>query len=564
MGACVAKPHSGEEALFGRTGSKLEDTSLISLERARALSSNAASVSSRYHGVAANGQRLRDAYEVFPRKVLGTGLSGPVVLAKGRRDGRRCALKRISKANMKPKSLKQLGTEVEIYLTLDHPNIARLLDVYETESEVALITECCEGGELYARLAAQGVYSEPEATQATRQMLRAVGYLHAHRIVHRDLKLENFLYEGVEASSPLKLIDFGFAKVWDPDTPMMASCGSIAYVSPDVLSGSGYTSQCDLWSLGVIVFMLLAGYPPFHGSEKEMRTAILAGKVDYSHKSRWKNVSEDAMDFVKGLLVKEPDLRLDVGRASQHRWLASPVLLGKVAQQPQLPKEAMRSLGAYARASHVKRAVLQLVAQELAPEDVRELRECFLAMDVSNEGTVRLSEFKDAIRGDRQTFIDQDGSTCISPTPVTPAEKLRRAKSEVFERLFEVLDANGDEQIYYSEFLAATLDTRAKLPEAALRAAFHRLDRDRSGTISVQDFKSVLGDTFEGVSVELLVSEVGKFGKKSGEGICYEEFRRLLEAHDGSPTPKGRRSPSIGTVERAGPSRPGAVVSFAV
>jgi calcium-dependent protein kinase len=509
----------------------LNATSLISIDRVRSLSGNSSSVSSRYHSFADGGRRLEEDYEVFPKILLGTGLCGPVVLAKNRLDGRRCALKRIQKTPNRQKALLRLSSEVEIYLTLDHPNIARLYDAYETLTEVCLVTECCEGGELYGRLSEQHKFSEAEAAQTTREMLRAIGYLHAHRIVHRDLKLENFLYESEQTNSTLKLIDFGFAKVWDPDTPMLASCGSIAYVSPDVLSGQGYTAKCDLWSMGVIVFMLLVGYPPFHGREKDMRQAILAGKPDYSHKSRWNTVPQDAANFVRCLLVKDPERRLDATTALAHRWLCGPSLL--TARKATLPKEALRSLRQYTQGSRVKRAALQLLAQELTPEEVAELRDCFLSIDSTNEGTIRFAELKNAIRGD----CPSEDSPVTSPSfmsPVTPTAKLRRAKSEVFKQLFDVLDANGDEQIYYSDFLAATLNTRTRVREDAIRSAFHRLDADSSGAITANDFKKTLGETFEGVNVELLLSDAQR---NSEDGLCFEDFCRLVKPCDGTFMP---------------------------
>ncbi|CAK9106757.1 unnamed protein product [Durusdinium trenchii] len=265
------------------------------------MSYNAACTHARYHN--ARGRQLDQDYEVFPKKVLGEGCSGLVVMAKGRTDGRMYALKRIHKLKVQPKVLKQLTAEVEIYLMLDHPHIAALRDVYETDSEIALLTECCEGGELYSRLSSSGTYAEADAANATHQMLLAVGYLHAHHVVHRDLKLENFLYESSDPNSLLKLIDFGFAKIWDPSTLMMASCGSIAYVSPDVLKGEGYTNKCDLWKLGV---------------SWDAGANILCANVDWSHKSRWRKVSEDAVDFVKCLLVRDPLQRMDVGACVAH------------------------------------------------------------------------------------------------------------------------------------------------------------------------------------------------------------------------------------------------------
>jgi len=612
----------------GADGTEEFSVHAVSLEKAKSLSSNAAVTSARYHYLT-GGRKIQDDYDI-DSKVLGQGLCGDVILARGKIDRRKYALKTIRKQQVAQSKLQQLTAEVEIYLTLDHPNIARLHDVYETDTDIRLLTECCEGGELYFRLQKRGVYTDADAAEATRQMLRAVGYLHSHRVVHRDLKLENFLYESDEPTSQLKLIDFGFAKVWDPSTMMMASCGSIAYVSPDVLSGRGYTNKCDLWSLGVIVWMLLAGYPPFHGDEKFMMTKIKAGQPDWSHRNRWRPVSEEAVDFVKRLLSRDPNLRPSAQESLKHPWLTR----GLATMPAALSRDALRSLQRYADASRIRRAVLQLLAQELGPEETRELREVFLAIDKSNEGTIRLRDLKDAIRSGasrsparrkkvtdcysspkvrggqnpygspnpysspkihgspnphaspapyaspaqftspnpyatpnphaspnilriptpaaaQSPFGGESGvSVSSAGSPTTPARTLRRAPSCVLDELFSMLDANGDEQIYYSDFLAATMQARSRLREESVRATFHRLDADSSGTISVQDFTEVLGETFEGVSVEELVKEADP--SHHGE-ITFEAFMKVLEDHDAVPssaTPSPKR-----TVSRT-PNRP--------
>lgn len=128
---------------------------------------------------------------------------------------------------------------------MDHPHVASLTDVYESEDQLYLVMECMLGGELFDRVVKRKRFTEKDAAKAVYQMLLAVNYIHSHDVVHRDIKLENFLYEAQD-SDHLKLIDFGFSKIWQPNTTMAVSCGTLAYVAPEVLEKS-YTSQCDLW-----------------------------------------------------------------------------------------------------------------------------------------------------------------------------------------------------------------------------------------------------------------------------------------------------------------------------
>mmetsp|Transcript_10730 Transcript_10730/g.24477 ORF Transcript_10730/g.24477 Transcript_10730/m.24477 type:complete len:544 (-) Transcript_10730:56-1687(-) len=536
MGHCTSKTNShnnhqqgthqhgtGHHGLFHKNQGPT-----ISLEAVAARSGNPNTTKARYHGQ--NERSISEDYEVLSKQVLGEGCNGKVVVAQEKESHRKFALKRFKKFTVDKATLRQVLTEVEIYLSIDHPNIARLHDVYETAEEISMLTELCEGGELYARLINKGSYSETEAKEAAAQMLRAIGYLHAHHVVHRDLKLENFLYDTPKDDAVLKLIDFGFANYWDPSTKMMATCGSIAYVSPDVLSRTGYTSKCDIWSLGVTVFMLLVGYPPFHGEESAIKADILAGSVDWNHPSRWKKVSPEARDFVSKLLTKDPDKRPDAQEALSHNWLKSENHhdLGHC-----FDKEVLESLATYLKSSRVRRAALQLLAQELQSKETDNLTRIFNELDTHNEGTVRLSDLKKAIRASSEDLSPQ--------APGTPAAQLRRANSADLAELFEVLDTNHDEQIYYSDFLAATMEHRSKLREESVRAAFHRLDHHNTGVITTQDFKEVLGDTFQGVNVEQIVSEADP----EGEGVTFHTFRRMVSQEDALPS---------GTQERLSPS----------
>jgi calcium-dependent protein kinase len=494
---------------------------MINLQKVKRLC-NPAVVAGRYH--LENQRSINTDYKVST-EVLGQGLCGNVVVACNRLDNKRYAVKTLSKDGVQEGKLMQLFAEVETHLSMDHPNIAHVKDVYESESSIFMVTECCEGGELYASLQDKGVYENAEAAEVTRQMMRVVRHLHARSIVHRDLKLENFLFleksphcqmakylqeqqDSGDASArteapQLKLIDFGFVRVWDPAKKMMTACGSAEYVSPDVLAGEGYTEKTDMWSVGVVVWMLLAGYPPFHGPKKALMTKIKAGRPDWSHQSRWKHVSQDAKDFIQQLLVKDPQERLSAEAALHHPWLTA--LITKRDLSLQCDLGTVCSMQCYADGSKMRRAALQMVVQHLDSRETRQLRSSFFSLDQKSEGWISLEDFRMVMQQLEQTSNESPFQDGILENP---------------EDLFAALDANGDHRIYYSEFVAATAKVCGRAHKHALKAAFARLDADNSGSVGINDLCTSLGKTFEGTDVALLLKEV----QPQGGDMRYEDF----------------------------------------
>jgi len=428
----------------------------------------------------------------FPPKVIGTGMNGPVHLAIGQ-DGKKYAVKSFKKQQLDARHRADLKNEVEIYLSLDHPHIARLEQVYETEDDIHLVMEFMAGGEAYERLSQKRQYTEEATAEAAHQMLLAVAYLHAHNICHRDLKLENFLYES-RSSNHLKLIDFGFAKIRTAGTKLKKPCGSLHYVAPEVLAQS-YTEQADMWSLGVISHMLLTGSPVFRGSDSDIMRLIRKGRKQLS--SRFGKLSESAQDFVQSLLVIDPAERLTAQGALEHPFVAS-----QSSRQTSVNVEVVDDLRKYAEASRFRRACLSMMAWSLSQEDRKHLQGKFLELDVEKKGTISLPQFK---------------AVLLDNYHVNGAEA---------ERLFSTLDTDHDNEICYSEFLAAVLQDRVHMHENLLRKTFSRFDRDEAGMITVDNLRTVLGDTFEDVDVKDLIEEVDVDGNGS---ICYEEFLQYLQ-----------------------------------
>lgn len=443
-------------------------------------------------------KRLEDDYEV-DTKVLGTGYNGSVFLAKSKTTGKKFAVKGFHLHGVGADKMKQLQDEAEIFLGMDHPHVARLVDVYESETHLNLVMECMEGGELFERLSKRKRFSENDAANAGWQMLLAVNYIHNRGIVHRDLKLENFLYER-EDSDHLKLIDFGFSHIWEPNTKMALSCGTLAYVAPEVLKKS-YTSQCDLWSFGVILFILLAGYMPFSGSEQNQRRAIEGGKYSWRHE-RWVNVSAEAIQLVKALLDTNPTLRPTAEQALQHRWLLDNKDKGRDSAKGEVDQEAINALADFAKASKFRRACMSVMAWSLTNEERSKVREIFMSMDENKKGTITLKELKKVLTEDFK-IADEDA-----------------------QGIFLALDTAQNEEIHYSEFLAAMVSTRIAMHDDLMKDTFSRFDVDNSGYITVENLREVLGESFNGAEVEKLLQEADL--TKDGR-ISYAEFLEYLK-----------------------------------
>jgi calcium-dependent protein kinase len=377
---------------------------------------------------------------------------------------------------------------------MDHPHVARLLDVYETDDHISLVTECMDGGELFDRVMQVKRFSERKAADATRQMLLALNYLHSHGMVHRDLKLENFLFD-LQGSNHLKMIDFGFSKFLDPKARMKTSCGTLAYVAPEVLKRN-YTSQCDLWSMGVIVFVLLSGHMPFHGNSDEQIREIKAGhfimKADH-----WSNVSKTGKEFTKALLHLDPHTRLTASAALEHQWLQ------KSFQEatPQLEPSVLAALRCWAFAPKLQRACMSMMAWSLTNTHHAQVREHFLALDKDNDGVISFEEVQKALKrsGSSGTFSDNS--------------------------FFDMEQVAYE--IRYSDFLAAMVSSHLDVDDDVLRSTFRKFDTRGCGFVSAGDLRNVLGGSFEGEDVEALLREADA---KCDGTLDYEEFAEYIQS----------------------------------
>jgi len=262
---------------------------------------------------------IEDDYEI--KQELGRGAFSVVVHGIHKRTKQEVAIKIINKKELGKDYEKNLTTEVDILKRVDHPSIIGLLEIHETQEKLYLVMELVTGGELFDKIVEKGSYSEADAATVVRQIVSAVQYLHGIGIVHRDLKPENLLLRKVGDHLSVSITDFGLSKIVGQQTMMMTACGTPSYVAPEVLHATGYGEGVDMWSIGVITYILLCGFPPFYGDTvPEIFEQIMDSNFDYPAEY-WGQISPEAKNFVNALLVVDSKKRLSATAALEHPWL---------------------------------------------------------------------------------------------------------------------------------------------------------------------------------------------------------------------------------------------------
>lgn len=258
---------------------------------------------------------------------IGRGAFSVVKKGSHKKSGDEVAIKFIEKKFVDKQDLMLLAREIDIMKKVDHPNVLKLKEVFETDETIALVMELVTGGELFYKIVEKGNYSEKDAANIVAQMINGVDYLHDQGIAHRDLKPENLLCcgEEVEGYKPFRVViaDFGLSKIFDSGEALETSCGTPDYVAPEVITAEGsYDKSVDMWSCGVITYVLLCGFSPFLSSTQTGLFEKII-KVEYDFPDpEWTNISKEAKDFIKHLLVKDPNERWTAKQCKQHPWLS--------------------------------------------------------------------------------------------------------------------------------------------------------------------------------------------------------------------------------------------------
>eukprot|EP00055_Hartaetosiga_balthica_P018571 m.134796 g.134796 ORF g.134796 m.134796 type:complete len:414 (+) comp9734_c0_seq1:249-1490(+) len=251
---------------------------------------------------------------------LGTGNFAVVRLAEHRQTKKKYAVKIINKALCAGKE-DMIETEINVLKKVDHQYVVGMKECFDTPDKLYLVLDYVSGGELFDRIVEEGHFTEADASRITKQMTEAIQYLHEHEIVHRDLKPENLLFRDKSTASDVLVTDFGLAKLLNDNVALKTACGTPNYVAPEILMQRGYGKQVDVWSLGVILFILLCGYPPFYDeSDAVLFELIMKGKFSFDDRY-WKDVSKEAKHLISMMLTVDPVKRYDTYQVLSHPWI---------------------------------------------------------------------------------------------------------------------------------------------------------------------------------------------------------------------------------------------------
>lgn len=445
--------------------------------------------------ISSQSDNIRDHYR-FTSTTLGEGSYGFVKIATRLADKNKIAVKIIPKKKIK--RLELLTREIAIMKTVDHPNIVKLFETYEDSRFIYLPMELCEGGELFDRIISIGHFSEQQAAHTFLIMLSAVAYLHSRDIVHRDLKPENFLYETKSDDSTLKLIDFGLSKMSAKHKELTTKTGTCYYVSPETLLGS-YNEKCDEWSLGVILYMMLSGYPPFDGeSDREVLESVRNSDLRFAE-AVWDDISDQAKDLVSKLLDRNTEARITAQDAMSHPWITQNEECA--LHNTRLDLQQLRN---YRNSNKFKKTVLNYMATQCSPGEVQELIQQFREIDTNHDGKLSISEIQEA----------------LNMADISKPE---------LEELIQNIDTDGSGTIDLTEFLAAMLDQKIYLSQEKLWNAFKRFDINGSGKISASELREVL-DQEHIISNPTIFNELIQEADMDGDGeIAYDEFVKMME-----------------------------------
>jgi len=344
------------------------------------------------------------------------------------------------------------------------------------------------------------------AAHTIREILDAVNYCHKHKIVHRDLKPENVLYSSKNEDAPIKVIDFGASQLFKPHQILEERSGTAYYIAPEVLHNH-YTEKCDLWSIGVITYMLLSGYPPFNGSnDAQILENVKQGQYSFGDQA-WNEISPEAKQFISKLLEMDVELRYSAHQALHDPWIQKFTSDEQVDNTVAL--QTIARLQTFRAEKKLQEATLFYMVKYFSTmEEKTELLKVFNAMDTDSDGQLSKEEL---LSGYKKIMSNGDAEATV-------------------EKIMQNIDYNHSGSIDYTEFVLATVNRERMLSEEQLKMAFMMLDKDNSGFIELEELKAIFSSNAQkSIDSKVWVDMIKECDQNSDGKISFDEFKDMMQ-----------------------------------
>ena len=447
-------------------------------------------------------------------KFLGEGAFASVYCVQNKYTDVICAMKVINKSfNCSAEDDKEILNEINILRSMDHPGVLKIFEFYSNKESYSIVTELCPGGELFQQIIDKGPFNEKYSAYIMYQLFSAVNYCHKMHIIHRDLKPENILIVNKDKDGypTIKVCDFGTSKIFEKGAVQRKLVGSSYYIAPEVLK-KNYNEKCDVWSCGVIMYILLSARPPFGGQDdNDIMERVATGIYDLESPP-FDKLSSSALDLIRNLLNMDVKQRFTAEQALNHPWFKenkSQELYNKINDSETM-KNLILNLKSYKRTSVIQETALAYLVHHFPQiKDVINSCKLFNQMDKSGDGKITKAEL---LKGLSERY------------------KSKTLEQDV-DAIYKNLDMDNNGYIGYEEFVRAAVSKEYFVKDNVLRFAFRYFDKDDSGEITFDEIENLFTQSIPDKSKvhETLKSIIQEVDRNNDDKITFEEFSVVMK-----------------------------------